>query len=216
MGKKSNGKKKGNVYEADRSMTMRVEDFLRVKIYGLHQQSRLKRDLKKVEEKIAKAPEMLANSVFADKIDELIEGYKAEAETLRKEYKTRMAEAEKFKFTKQDDALYDAYLKNDSAELEKALIEWFKAYKWDTTDTLFLDGCMDAISGLRQAKNSTIVKNVVLDEKGDARAVKFTENRGKNDVLKTLYCYVAEKLIDLKLLKGSWIASDVVAIYKKW
>ena len=32
MGKKNGGQKKGNIYEADRSMTYRVEDFLRDKV----------------------------------------------------------------------------------------------------------------------------------------------------------------------------------------
>lgn len=211
MGKK-NKKNKGNIYEADRSMTLRVEDFLRVKIYNLHLQERLKRDLKKVQEKIDKAPEMLAGSIFADQTEALIEGYKREAADLRKQYDEKRAEGEKFKFTKQDDALYEAYLKGDN-QLEEALIDWFKAYKWDTTDTEFLAGCMDAIAGLRQATNSTIIKNVKYDSTGAARAVKFTDTRKKNDVLRTLYCYVAEKLIALNLIKGSWIASDVIAIY---
>lgn len=218
MGKK-NKEKKGNIYEADRSMTLRVEDFIRVKMFGVHWQSRLKRDLKKVEEKIEKAPELLKGSVFADQTEQLIEGYKAEAEALRKEYKERMAEAEKFQYTKADNALYadyeEAYKNNDLKTLENGIIQWFKAYSWDTTNTTFLSGCVDAIAGLRQAKNSTIVKSVYFDSHGDARATKFTEQRSKNDVLKTLYCYIAEKLIELKLLKAPWVASDVVAIYNK-
>lgn len=219
MGKKNGGQKKGNIYEADRSMTYRVEDFLRVKVYGVHWQSRLKRDLSKVEEKIAKAPEMLAGSVFEDQLDELIAGYKAEAEALKKQYKDRMAEAEKFRLTRQDDELYEAYqqaYKNGNIEiLEKAVIKWFEAYKWDTTGTQFLDGCLEAISGVRQARNSTIIKSAVKDSKGDYRATKFTELRNKNDVLKTLYCYIAERMIELGMLKAPWIANDVVAIYQK-
>jgi len=214
MGKK-NGKKKGNIYEADRAMTLRVEDFLRVKVYGLHWQTRLKRDLGKVQEKIDKAPELLKGSIFAEQLPELIAQYEAEANELRKEYKARMDEAEKFTYTKADNALYDDYTSGDLEKLKAGIVSWFKAYSWDTTDTVFLDDCLAAISGLRQAKNSTIIKSVVYDEKGDARAVKFTEQRSKNDVLKTLYCFVAEKLIDLKLITAPWICSDVVAVYEK-
>ena len=215
MGKKNNGQKKGNVYEADRSMSYRVEDFVRVQMFELHWKERMKRDLKKIEQKIEAAPELLKGSVFADNLDELIEGYKAEAEAIRKSYKERMAEAEKFRFTVQDNNLYDAYLKNDQAELEKAMVDWFKAYKWDTTGTQWLTDCIDATRGLVRAKNRTIIESVVYDSKGDARATKFTQQRSKRDFLMTLYCYIAERMVDLKMIQAPWVAPDVVAIYKK-
>lgn len=195
-------KKKGNLFTADVSMAYRVAEYMRVKVYDVCWMTRYKRECQDIQKKIDAAPEMLRGSVFEDQLPELIKGYQNELLEARKKYDKKIEDGKKFKFTQEDLDVYEVYKKG--GDLQKALTKWFKAYKMDVADTQLLDDLIDAISGKRQASAKVIVQS---------GAMQFTDIRNKNDVIKTLYCELAEKMLAAGTLKPEWLPQDIVDFY---
>lgn len=195
-------KSKGNLFKADRSMAFRVADYIRVKIYGVVWQTRMKKDIVETEQKKQTALEMLNDTVFHDYAEDVIKKYDVILAEKKAMYQQKLEENEKFNYTVEDLAVYETYKKG--GDMQQALITWFKAYKFDVTDTQLLDDLLDAISGKRQATNRTIVRS---------GATQFTDIRSKNDVLRTLYSELATKMIEAGTLKPSWLPSDIVEYY---
>lgn len=198
MGKKT----KGNLFVADKTMGARVADYMRIKVYNVVWETRYKRDVQAIQKKIETAPEMLKGSIYEDKLPELIKGYEAELVEAKKKLDAKKAENEKFKFTEGDLAVYECY--KNGGDMAKALTKWFEAYHMPVADTKLLDDLLDAISGKRQATNKTIVQS---------GAKQFTDIRSKNDVLRTLYCTLADKMLAAGTLKAEWLPSDIVDFY---
>lgn len=197
-----NKKTKGNLFQADISMAHRVADYIRIKIYNVCWETRYKADVRKIQDKIDKAPELLKGSIFADQLPELIKQYEDELVAAKKKLADKKAENDTFTFSEGDLAVYNAYKKGE--DMTKALTTWFEAYHMPVENTKLLDDLLDAISGKRQATNRTIV---------NSGAMQFTDIRSKNDVLRTLYCELATKMLEAGTLKPEWLPSDIVAFY---
>lgn len=200
MGK--NKKKKGNLFTADVAMAYRVAEYIRIKIYGVVWQTRLKKDITTLEEKKKNALDMLNDTVFSEYAEEVIKKYDEQLTEKKAYYAKKLEENEKFKYTAEDLAVYEDY--KNGKDMTKSLTKWFAAYKMDVVDTILLDDLIDAISGKKQASNRVIVQS---------GAKQFTDIRSKNDVLRTLYSELATKMIEAGTLKPSWLPSDIVEFY---
>lgn len=195
--------KKIDMFKASKEMSVRVADFMRVRVYGATLQTRYKKEMSEIEEKIEKTPELLKGSIFADKIDEVISGLVLQKEEISAKYKALREEAEKFVFTDADNAFYKEY---KSGNVKEGLLAWGKAYNLDLADTDFLGVLTVGISGLKNANARTIVTS---------GAKEFTSIRKKGDILKVMYGLLAEKMLAVGTLKPESIPEDVVAYYKK-
>ena len=197
-----NKKTKGNLFMADISMAHRVADYIKVKIHDVCWETRYKKQVAEINSKIENAPKMLKGSIFEAELPALIKQYEAELVEAKKKLEEKKQEIQRFKFSEGDLAVYETYKKG--GDMTKALTTWFAAYHMPVENTKLLDDLLDAISGKRQATNRTIV---------NSGAMQFTDIRSKNDVLRTLYCELATKMLEAGTLKPAWLPSDIVAFY---
>lgn len=195
--------KKVDFFQADKTMSTRVSYFMKVRISDVTRQTRYKKEIKDIEQKIENAPEDLKGSILADRIDELIEELINKKEVIKEEYKKLREEAEKFSFNEADNAFYKAY---KNGNVEEGLTEWANYYNFNITDTTLLQELKMVVSGVRVATNKTIIKS---------GAKTFTQARSKQDVLKTLYSVLCEKMIEAGTIKPEQLPDDIVNFYSK-
>ena len=195
--------KKINMFEASKEMSTRVAEFMKVRVYGATIQTRYKRDIGEIDEKIAKTPELLKGSIFEEKTDEIIAELEIQRETISAQYQELREKADKFEFTQADNDFYKEY---KNGNVEAGLIAWCKAYNLTIDGTDFMQTLANAISGVKNANAKTIITS---------GAKKFTSIRNKGDILKVLYGTIAEKMLAVGTLKPEQLDDDVVEYYKK-
>lgn len=196
-------KKKINMFEASKEMSARVAEFMKVRVYGATIQTRYKRDMGAIDEKIAKTPELLKGSIFEEKTDEIIAELEAQRAEIADKYNELREKADKFVFTQADNDFYKEY---KSGNVVAGLIAWGKVYNLTIDGTDFMQTLCDAISGVKNANAKTIITS---------GATKFTAIRNKGDILKVLYGTMAEKMLAVGTLKPEQLEDDVVEYYKK-
>ena len=195
--------KKVDMFKASKEMSTRVADFMRVQVYNATLQTRYKRDMKAMDEKIEKTPDILKGSIFADDLDNIIAGLVAEKEEIAEKYQKLREEAEKFEFTKADNEFYKEY---KNGNVKAGLIAWGKEYGLELEDTDFLGVLAYGISGVKTGNARTIIKS---------EGKEFTQTRNKGDILKVMYGLLSEKMLMVGTLKPETIPEDVRHYYDK-
>ena len=205
-------KAKVDFFKADKSMSTRVADFMSKKVWGITLKSRLTREIRGLEDKIANL-EKLRGSIL-DKTDEdgnntldlQKKEFEAQSEVKQNELKAQLEAEAKFEFTDNDNRFFKAYksAKTDK-EVKDAIIGWFEEYKLDVKGTTTLDNLADAISGSRRANSKTVIRS---------NATQFTnDKRTKGDVLGVFYGRLSELMLAVGTLKATAIQEDVREFY---
>lgn len=192
---------KVDFYSADKAMSLRVADFMRVRVYGATLQTRYKRDMADIDKKIEDTPRLLEGSIFANKIDEVIAELVAKKDEIKEKYDELRANAEKFVFTDADNEFYKNY---KNGNITNGIIAWGKCYNIDFTNTVQLKQLEEAISGKKNANARTIITS---------GATQFTSARNKGDILKVMYGVLAEDMLKAGTLKPEALEADVVDFY---
>jgi len=195
--------KKVDMYRANKEMTERIAQYMRVKVTGATLQTRYKREIGEWQAKIDNAPKMLEGSVLADRLPEILDEYAAKIEEIKAKYDKLREEAEKFTLCSADGDFYKLY---KQGKIEEGLIAWGKAWGLELEGTDFLGVLKYAVAGLKQASARTIITS---------GATEFTQLRNKGDVLKTIYALFAEKCVAIGFLQAEKLEDDVVSYYKK-
>ena len=146
--------KKVDMYTASKEMSDRIAQFMRVKVAGATLQTRYKREMSAMQEKIDNAPKLLAGSIFGtpEALEELLAGYKKQVDEIKAKYDKLREESEKFTLCEADNEFYKHY---KTGNVTEGLIAWGKVWGLDLEDTDFLNVLRYAISGVRQATAKT-------------------------------------------------------------
>lgn len=194
---------KVDFFKADKEMSERVAQFMRVKVWNVTLKARLKKTISDCELKISNLEE-LAPSTGKDYTEDiaimngLIEQAKAD-------YDKAVKESEKFELTENDKTFYKLYADSDKDTIQ-AIIHWFSKYNLEVDeDTNIVLDIFSVISGGRRLTDRQIVRS---------NAEKFTDDvRTKNDVLTLFYGRLAEAMMQAGTLKASEIPEDVREYY---
>jgi hypothetical protein len=194
---------KVDFFKADKEMSERVAQFMRVKVWNVTLKARLKKTISDCELKISNLEE-LAPSTGKDYTEDiaimngLIEQAKAD-------YDKAVKESEKFELTENDKTFYKLYADSDKDTIQ-AIIHWFSKYNLEVDeDTNIVLDIFSVISGGRRLTDRQIVRS---------NAEKFTDDvRTKNDVLTLFYGRLAESMMQAGTLKASEIPEDVREYY---
>lgn len=195
--------KKVDFFKADKAMSERVAQFMRVKVWNITLKARLEKEVKDNLGKIENLKE-LAPSTGKDYSEDIaiLEGC---IESAQKKYEQAVKDAEKFEYTEGDKTFYKAYAdgKQDNAD---AVIEWFAGYGLEVdAETNIVEDIVGAIAGARKLGGRAVVR---------AEAKKFTDDvRTKNDVLTVFYGKLAEGMMTAGTLKAEEIPEDVREYY---
>ena len=195
--------KKTDLFAANKDMSSRVADYMRIKVWNVTIKARLEKAIKDGEQRI-ETLEGLAHDTGKD-YSEAIADVEKVVEDAKANYKKLVEEGEKFELTENDKEFYANY-KKDTVAKEAAIVKWFKKYGLDlkADEDLVVD-LADAISGARKLSGRGIVR---------ANAEKFTDNvRTKNDVMTVFYGRLSERMLEAGTLKPEAIPEDVRAFY---
>ena len=201
--------KKVDFFAADKNMSKRVAEFMRVKVWNVTLKTRLKKEIADLEHQLEIADELYGSAL--DRIDEetgenFIEVFKARkieaSEQKQKELTEALKEEGTFAYTDIDKAFYKAY-KNDGSK--SAIIGWFKTYGLDVEGTNVLKDLEDTIAGKKRSTARTIVRS---------NATQFVDDkRTKTDVLGLFYGRLSEMMLEAGTLKAESIPADVREFY---
>lgn len=198
--------KKTDFFQADRELSTRVAEFMRVNVWGITLRVRFKKEEEKILASLsaldnveAEGGSRLFDESEADAIRERLEKKLAD---LRKKYEKQAEEEARFKFTDADKALFKAY-KADS--LTSGIEEFFSNYGLNVSeDYALLADFNKALAGRRKASARTIV---------NSDGEQWTQARSRNDILNTFYAILSEKLLQAGTLKVTEIPEDVRDFY---
>ena len=195
--------KRTDLFAANKEMSTRVADYMRIKVWNVTIKARLEKALKDGAQRI-ETLQGLAQDTGKD-YSEAISDIEAVVEAARENYKKLVEDGEKFELTENDKEFYKNY-KNEGMKNEDAIVKWFKKYDLDlkSGDDLVVD-LASAIAGARKLSGRGIVK---------ADAEKFTDNvRTKSDVMTVFYGRLSERMLEAGTLKPEAIPEDVRAFY---
>lgn len=194
---------KVDFFKADKEMSERVAQFMRVKVWNVTLKARLKKTIGACESKIANLEE-LAPSTGKDYTEDIaiLNGL---IEQAKADYDKAVKESEKFELTENDKTFYKLYADSDKDTIQ-AIIHWFSKYNLEVDeDTNIVLDIFSVISGGRRLTDRQIVRS---------NAEKFTDDvRTKNDVLTLFYGRLAEAMMQAGTLKASEIPEDVREYY---
>ena len=195
--------KKVDFFKADKAMSERVAQFMRVKVWNVTLKARLEKAIKDGESRI-ETLEGLKSETGKD-YTEAIADIQALVDKAREDYKKALEEGEKFEYTENDKTFYKRYADSDTDTTE-AIIKWFGKYNLEVDgETNIVLDIADAISGARRLGGRQIVRE---------NAEKFTDDvRTKTDVLTLFYGRLAESMMKAGTLKAEAIPEDVRAFY---
>lgn len=141
--------KKIDLSKADRTMSARVENYVKARILRKAIQKDYADKIKAIDNSIENLKK-LEGSILEDSIKPQTEMYLEQRVTLVNARDEQIAKECTFEFTENDKKFKKA-LKgvdcNNTELVSNAVVEWFKAYSLDVVDTYFLSDIVSAIGG---------------------------------------------------------------------
>lgn len=195
---------KVDLFAADKAMSTRVADFMRIKVWNITLKARLEKAKADAEIRLENC-EALKGQTTKDPAmyDAMIEDIIAIRDKAQADYDAAVKDGEKFAYTEQDKALYKAYKDGKTVD---GLVEWFGFYGLE----------VDAETGLVQTLVNAFGGSKALSGRGVVRsnAEQFTKDlRGRDDILKVFYGKLAEAMMKAGTLKPEAIPEDVRDYY---
>lgn len=198
---------KVNWFEADKTMSARVAEFIRCKGEFITLKAQRKAEIDGLQARLARYndPDRVIVEDAAKRAA-YIASVEKELEDVKATYAALIAENATFEYTAGDKALYAAY---KSGDLENGIVNWVKAYAkdgktLDISGTVDLDEVMNDLGGRRAV---TARKHV------NSGGTVFLGERTRDDVLKTFYGSMAERMIKAGTLKPHQFPEEIRAKY---
>lgn len=200
-----NYSKKVDLYQANKTMSVRVADYMNKKVWGIALKTRYRQTIDQLTQSI-EAQEKLRGSIFGDECDTLITTMTAQIEQTKKKLAEELEKDATFTWDDNDKKFYKAYEKaTTQAQVYRAVQCWFEAYGLFTDDANFIHDLMATFAGSKKASNKTIIRS---------EATQFTEDkRSKGDVLALFYGRLAEIMLEKGTLKPAAIPEDIREFY---
>ena len=191
--------KKVNYFDADRTMSLRVAEFMRCHVWKTEIRLRYAESIKKAEEAL-ELIDNLKGSIHESQIGQMKTEQLAKIASLTKERDALIAEEATFELSFNDKQFKKA-VKADSTFAENAIINWFKAYHLDVSDTALVDEILSATG--EKISNRTLVNS-----RGKV-ATAFNDG----NCLKMLYAKAYEHMVNAGTIKPVQIPSLMMDKY---
>ncbi len=202
--------KKINLFNAEKRMSERVENFMYCNVWKTVINTRYKVESDKIQAKLLFQFDAFAKATNneRDSIQEKINVLQKELTTLADKKKEQLERETTFEYTQNDNNFYIMYkAAENTLEVRKAIRQWFAAYALVEIDGTTLENdILEAIKGEKAANGRTIIKS---------GATQFTQKRSKSDVLKVFYGKLSEHMLAAGTLKAQEIPEDVRMAHAK-
>lgn len=203
--------KKANLFNAEKRMSERVENFMYCIIWKEVINKRYKIERDKLEAKITFQFDLFAKAQTNEERElaqNNINALQEELATLMNKKKDQIEREATFTWTQNDNNLYNMYMiAEDTLGIRKAIRQWFAAYALVNIEGTTLENdILDSIKGKVSASGRNIIKS---------GGTQFTQKRKKNDILKTFYGKLAEHMLNAGTLKAQEIPDDIKNAYAK-
>lgn len=202
--------RKANLFNAEKRMSERVENFMYCNVWKTVINTRYKAESDKIQAKLLFQFDAFAKATNneRDSIQEKINVLQKELTTLADKKKEQLERETTFEYTQNDNNFYGMYkAAENTLEIRKAIRQWFAAYALvDIEGTTLENDILEAIKGEKAANGRTIIKS---------GATQFTQKRSKSDVLKVFYGKLAEHMLAAGTLKAQEIPEDVRMAHAK-
>lgn len=198
--------KKTDLFQADRAMSERVAEFMRIRVWGITLKARCKKEIDDIKSGITGLEKLKGSALWENTKDEIVALYD-QIDTLKENLDKQVEEEATFKYTETDNTFYNSYKKaEDNSGVEKAISEWFRHYNLEVTgENDIVASIMVAISGKKKASASVVI---------NSQAKCFVEEkRTKGDVMSLFYGTLAERMLEVGTLKPTAIQEDVREMY---
>lgn len=201
--------RKVDFFAASKDFSARVNEYMTATVWAAIINARYNAAIEKLNTRIENAESLRGSILDVDgHVDTLIASYNQEKVDLGKKHEDDLEKQGRFALNESEKDFYVDYknAKDDLGKISQAIVDFCAVYKLDVKGTDLLNDLVYAVSGRKAASGSKIIKS---------GATTFTTARSKNDVLRTLYGVLTEKMIQAGTLKIMDIPSDVRAMYDK-
>lgn len=196
-----------DLFSADRALSENVTLYMYTRVWAITARKRHQLEVESLENLLSIATGNIRDAQTEEgraAARDRARDYVAQINAANEEYATVWESRPKYTVDARDKALYKAWIAaNNDTDRVTALQNWFGHYHLEV-DADFCSPFLYNMGGMRGATDSKIVRS---------GAEVWTDNRTQNDILKTFYSTLCEKMLRVGTIKPTAVPEDIAAAY---